>query len=142
MEYYIDGIKILPLKYYYSNEGLIVLEYQDVINGGTLNKKFNDNTINEMLSLFIPKKTINILKKNIKQETINIYKMAEVTENNLKTLRSHLFEAIRKLEGGAMKSEEAKSMAQLAQTIINSAKLEMEYKKLITEKPDIPMLDE
>jgi hypothetical protein len=67
--------------------------------------------------------------------------MSEHTDNNLKGLRTHLFSAIKKLEGGTMKNEDAKAMAQVAQVIINSAKLEMEFKLLVTDKPKIDLLD-
>jgi len=66
--------------------------------------------------------------------------MAEKTENNLKGLRKHLFDAIRKLEGGSMKNEDAKTMAQVAQVIINSAKLEMDFKKLTEDKSGVDLL--
>lgn len=68
-------------------------------------------------------------------------KMAQQTEDNLTGLRTHLFNAIRKLEGGTMNNEEAKAMAQVAQVIINSAKLEMEFKQLTNDKPTINMID-
>ena len=67
--------------------------------------------------------------------------MSKQTEDNLTGLRTHLFNAIRKLEGGTMKNEEAKAMAQVAQVIINSAKLEMEFKQLTNDKPTINMID-
>ena len=67
--------------------------------------------------------------------------MSEHTDNNLKGLRNHLFSAIKKLEGGTMKNEDAKAMAQVAQVIINSAKLEMEFKLLVTDKPKIDLID-
>jgi len=52
-------------------------------------------------------------------------------KNNFNELRKLLFEAIRKVADNKMTAEEAKSMAQLAQTVINSAKTEMEYIKLV-----------
>lgn len=75
---------------------------------------------------------------NYKSNTLNISKQ---TEDNLTGLRTHLFNAIRKLEGGTMKNEEAKAMAQVAQVIINSAKLEMEFKQLTNDKPTINMIN-
>jgi hypothetical protein len=67
-------------------------------------------------------------------------KMSEQTEDNLTGLRKHLFNAIRKLEGGTMKNEDAKAMAQVAQVIINSAKLEMEFKQLTSDKTIINVI--
>lgn len=110
----------------------------------------------ERTSYIVPIKEIGQWIKNnfvpkIKQVTaesstgLHTYKyslaMSKPTENNITSLRNHLFEAIRKLEGGTMKPDEAKSMAQLAQTIINSAKLELDYKRMIEEQPIIPMLN-
>lgn len=68
-------------------------------------------------------------------------RMSDTTENNIASLRTHLFSAIQKLEGGTMKHEEAKAMASLAQTIINSAKLELDYKRMVEKTPDIKMLN-
>lgn len=68
-------------------------------------------------------------------------RMSESTENNIGTLRTKLFSAIEKLEKGTMKHEEAKAMASLAQTVINSAKLELEYKRMVEKTPDIKMLN-
>lgn len=80
-------------------------------------------------------------KQPLKLKTIKPLEMSKQTEDNLTGLRTHLFSAIRKLEGGTMKNEDAKAMAQVAQVIINSAKLEMEFKQLTNEKPTINMID-
>ncbi len=80
-------------------------------------------------------------KEPLKLKIIKPLEMSEQTEDNLTGLRTHLFNAIRKLEGGTMKNEEAKAMAQVAQVIINSAKLEMEFKQLTNDKPTINMID-
>lgn len=80
-------------------------------------------------------------KEPLKLKIIKPLEMSEQTEDNLTGLRKHLFSAIRKLEGGTMKNEEAKAMAQVAQVIINSAKLEMEFKQLTNDKPTIKMID-
>ncbi len=53
------------------------------------------------------------------------------TENNIKELRNHLFSALRKLEGGTMDAHEGKAVASVAQTILNSARLELEYREKI-----------
>lgn len=79
-------------------------------------------------------------KEPLKIKFIKPLEMSEQTEDNLTGLRKHLFSAIRKLEGGTMKNEEAKAMAQVAQVIINSAKLEMEFKQLTNDKPTINMI--
>jgi len=81
--------------------------------------------------------TIPKSKRNYKYSL----RMSEVTENNIGTLRTKLFSAIEKLENGTMKHEEAKAMASLAQTVINSAKLELDYKRMVEKTPDIKMLN-
>lgn len=68
--------------------------------------------------------------------------MSEHNDNNMKGLRNHLFQAIRKLEGGTMKEGEAKAMASVAQVIINSAKLEMEFKLLTDKTPKINLIED
>jgi len=67
--------------------------------------------------------------------------MSENTQDNFTGMRKHLFEAMRKIEGGTMKAEDAKAMAQIAQTIINSAKAEMEFKLLIDKAPKTNLID-
>ena len=68
--------------------------------------------------------------------------MSEKTETKIKELRQKLFSAIDKLESGTMKHEEAKAIASLAQTIINSTKLELDYKKMVEKTPNIEMLND
>jgi hypothetical protein len=98
----------------------------------------------KIIEKIIPEADLDIIIDTYKFATIKPKKeteMSEHTDNNLKGLRSHLFSAIRKLEGGTMKNEDAKAMAQVAQVIINSAKLEMEFKLLVTDKPKIDLLE-
>lgn len=45
-------------------------------------------------------------------------------------LREHLFAALQGLRDGSMKVETAKAMSDVAQTVINSAKVEVEYLRL------------
>ena len=54
----------------------------------------------------------------------------EKTYYNIQTVRTHLFETLEKLRDGKIKETEAKATASVAQVILNSAKLEMEYKKI------------
>lgn len=53
----------------------------------------------------------------------------EQAENDVKELRTHLFDALRGVKDGTFSPNDAKAMASVAQTILNSAKIEMEYKK-------------
>lgn len=52
-------------------------------------------------------------------------------KNKLSDLRDHLFETIERLKGGDkdMPLEKAKGIAEVAQVIINSAKVEVDYLK-------------
>jgi hypothetical protein len=49
--------------------------------------------------------------------------------NDVDTLRGHLFDAMKELKAGTLSIEKAKAMSEIAQTIINSAKVEVEYAK-------------
>lgn len=55
-----------------------------------------------------------------------------MAKNKINDLRDHLFEAIEMLkdEESNMTVEKAEAIAQLSQTIINSAKLEIDYMKV------------
>lgn len=50
--------------------------------------------------------------------------------NDITELRSHLFDTIRELRQPGADIERAKAIAELAQTVINSAKVEVEHIKL------------
>lgn len=47
--------------------------------------------------------------------------------NNIESLREHLFDALKGLKDGTVDIEKAKAMSEIAQTIINSAKVEVDY---------------
>lgn len=49
--------------------------------------------------------------------------------NDINALRSHLFDCLAGLKDGTVPLEKAKAMSEVAQTIINSAKVEVEYAK-------------
>jgi len=53
---------------------------------------------------------------------------------NIDTLRTHLFDAMKGLKDGSMTVEKAKAMSDIAQTIINSAKVEVDYIKATDAK--------
>ena len=94
---------------------------------------FKVDVLTEKLSLF----TIIEVKTNKKQEIME----EEKKDNNLKELRILLFDAIRNLKNQKITTEEAKTMSLVAQTIINSAKIEMEYKMLAKEDREVKFLD-
>jgi hypothetical protein len=54
--------------------------------------------------------------------------------NNVEDLRAHLFEALAGLKNGTIKIEQAKAMSEIAQTIINTAKVEVDYAKATGHK--------
>ena len=49
--------------------------------------------------------------------------------NTIKELREHLFDALRGLKDGSINIEIAEAMSTVSQTIINSAKMEVDYMK-------------
>lgn len=49
--------------------------------------------------------------------------------NNIETLRGHLFDALQGLKDGKIDIDKAKAMSEIAQTIINTAKVEVDYAK-------------
>lgn len=66
--------------------------------------------------------------------------------NNIETLRGHLFDALQGLKDGKIDIDKAKAMSEIAQTIINSAKVEVEYAKatgakgsgFLDKSPELP----
>jgi hypothetical protein len=127
---YYNGKKEIVLRFYYG------VGASETTKEQTIHEDELDFVIDTYTLAPIVEKNQSIIIKP-KKET----EMSEHTDNNLKGLRTHLFSAIRKLEGGTMKNEDAKAMAQVAQVIINSAKLEMEFKLLVTDKPKIDLLE-
>lgn len=66
--------------------------------------------------------------------------------NDIDALRSHLFDALKGLKDGTVAIEKAKAISDVAQTIINTAKVEVDYAKatgqkgstFLDKKPDLP----
>lgn len=54
--------------------------------------------------------------------------------DNIGTLREQLFETMRELRSGKIDVEKAKAISELGQTIINSAKVEVDYAKVTGSK--------
>lgn len=50
--------------------------------------------------------------------------------NKIQDLRNHLFEVIEKLQDGEMDIDCAKTIAEVAQVIVNSAKVEVDFMRL------------
>lgn len=72
------------------------------------------------------------LKQKINKQTDKkVIKPKEMEEdkNNFKKLRSILFDTLRDVKNGKMDVKKAKSISELSQTLINSAKVEVDYLK-------------
>jgi hypothetical protein len=54
--------------------------------------------------------------------------------NNINELREHLFATLRGLKDGSLDIEKAKAMSDVAQVIVNSAKVEVDYAKATGSK--------
>jgi len=67
--------------------------------------------------------------------------MEQNSKRTIHDLRNHLFDTIEKVTSGEIDNHQAASIATLAQTIINSAKIELEYKKSLNETPTVTLLD-
>jgi hypothetical protein len=66
--------------------------------------------------------------------------------NDVNDLREHLFAALKGLKDGTVDIEKAKAMSDVAQVIINSAKVEVDYAKVtgskgsgfLEQQPELP----
>lgn len=54
--------------------------------------------------------------------------------NDVTALRKHLFDAIEGVKNKSMSIEQAKAIADISQTVINSAKVEVDYAKVTSGK--------
>lgn len=54
--------------------------------------------------------------------------------NDIDALRTHLFDALQGLKDGTVPIEKAKAISDVAQTIINTAKVEVDYAKATGHK--------
>ena len=54
-----------------------------------------------------------------------------MAKNKIQDLRDHLFETIEMLKDGDMEIDKARAIAEVAQVIVNSAKIEVDYIKAI-----------
>jgi hypothetical protein len=104
--------------------------------------EFPATELESKLTDFKPKKELSL--KFIPQQEIKKEPMEPTTTNSKRTihdLRNHLFDTIEKVISGKIETNQAASIAQLAQTIINSAKIELEYKKALKDTPTVTLLD-
>jgi len=61
--------------------------------------------------------------------------MPDSQPKDINTLRGHLFKTIEGLEAGTLSIEKAKAISDISQTLINSAKVEVELAKATGQKP-------
>jgi hypothetical protein len=54
-----------------------------------------------------------------------------MARNKIEDLRDHLFETIEMIKEGDMELDKAKAIAELAQVIVNSAKIEVDFMKIV-----------
>lgn len=54
--------------------------------------------------------------------------------NDITDLRTHLFDALKGLKDGSIDIEKAKAISDIAQVIVNSAKVEVDYAKATGSK--------
>jgi len=74
--------------------------------------------------------------------------MPNTKNNDISALRDALFDALRAVQAGTMTPEQAKGVNDIAQTLINSAKVEVEFLKVtggdgtgfIALEPNLPGL--
>lgn len=72
------------------------------------------------------------LKQSLNKQTekkVKKPKEMEENNNNFKELRSILFDTLRDVKDGKMDVKKAKSISEISQTLINSAKVEVDYLK-------------
>lgn len=62
-------------------------------------------------------------------------------ENNIEELRSILFDTIREVKNGTIDLDKAKAIENLSQTIINSAKVEVDYIRATDKTTGTSFLD-
>lgn len=63
-------------------------------------------------------------------------------KNKIEDLRNHLFLALEKLHDGDIEIERAKAIADVAQTLINSAKVEVDYLRVTGQDSGTGFLEE
>lgn len=52
------------------------------------------------------------------------------TEHNLAGLRAHLFDALQAVKAGSLELDQARAVNELAKTIVDTAKVEVDYLKI------------
>ena len=79
----------------------------------------------------IPEQKTNILPNNEKMET----------KNNFSEMRQILFNAMNGLKDGSVQLETAKGIGQIAQVVINSVKVEVDFLKLTENRKELKSIE-
>ena len=79
----------------------------------------------------IPEQKTNILPNNEKMET----------KNNFSEMRQLLFNAMNGLKDGSVQLETAKGIGQIAQVVINSVKVEVDFLKLTENRKELKSIE-
>ena len=79
----------------------------------------------------IPEQKTNILPNNEKMET----------KNNFTEMRQILFNAMNGLKDGSVQLETAKGIGQIAQVVINSVKVEVDFLKLTENRKELKSIE-
>lgn len=144
---HLEFCNVKPLRFtHFKGSRTIKMEYSIGFGAGEeiKNIEFKEDLLDAKLKSYIARKitegetNLDFIKP---KKTKNFLEMSETTDNNIKGLQKSLFNAIKKLEDGTFSCEQAKAISSLSQTIINSAKLEIEYKRLLSDTPSVPLLD-
>lgn len=100
-----------------------------------INCVIEESETNQWIDSFLGKITTFPTKKESPLKAVTTSNSK--TLYNIQTVRTHLFEALERLKSGKISDSQAKATASVAQTILNSAKIEMEYKKLCGNSGEI-----
>lgn len=107
-------------------EGSEQLSIQVVSGFGASEKRerilISEHDVEDFKNKYLDKKFVNVkIMEDVKKES---------SKDNFTEMRSMLFDAVRGLKDGTMKVDQAKAIASVSQTIINSVKLEVEALKM------------
>lgn len=105
-----------------------------------LSHGFGASELNEIL--YVRDGDQDIFLKRFKKSEIKQIKQILIgsiveKENDFTEMRASLFDSMRKLAAGDMKTETARVIGANAQVIVNSVKVEIDYKKLIKDNGEI-----
>ena len=126
---YYDGTEQISI-YIKTGFGVTEKTFNEIISEHELPKwllEFKNIEEEEEEEIIIPKKKV-IMKEN---------EIKGTNKDDFNSMRNILFESMRMVKDGTLDIEKAKSISAMAQTIINSVKVEVDFLKLTgsSEKP-------